>query len=816
MYKKNINFRSRSLLVLGLSISIIGAEAAESDEKNTVREIEEIVVTASRRESLSQSTPVAVTALSRSVRDQLGLLTIQDIAAFTPGVSYQSTPNRISIRGVGRLENSLGSDPGVATYYNGTYTSETSTIGIIPLFIERTEILRGPQGTLFGRNSVGGLVNVISRPADDEFSMDVQTTFGDYGRNLIATSITGPVSENVRFRLNAMKDKRDGYQNNLSGTNGGSNDRSYVELHLEADITDRLSLWLKYNRSEADSLTQASGVVAPYASGISQGGLVPFPQYGLSDNPTLNDNRTVRSDHEGRSILDDTNKIILQLSYAFENFEVKYIGSDAQYNLAYDTDFDGTDQASFDYPLLNLVTFMPYSIPVSSYHVNYLEENKRYDSHEIQVTTTSEDKVQFVGGLYYYEETIEQPFHLRLPYETALYSPFSFVTFGAGNPNPNGDYYYQLGTIDSEAYAAYGQFDIELTEQLNLTLGLRYSEDKKDGYEEQRSIIYNPTWNVFGIWGFPLPATMSVDVSANGNGPASRYLSNEWDALTGKIGLDYQMTDDILIYGNIATAYKSGGMKLGSLEALDLTQPDGISLTGSPFVKEEKVLTYEAGIKSDLLDKKLRLNLATFYYDYEDMQAPVSRRNENGVNISEFINVPESTVYGFEIESTLFVANSIQLIANYSYLRAEITDEFLLNDTNFPVSERVVEDVNGHSLPKSPKNKLTLAATYYLDTEIGDFNFSADWSYFSKQNTSFFERSIYEIESYAISGARVAFTPSDNSFSAILGVSNITDEDVPINSLAISGVENNFSRIEGPAAPRVLYLQLTKTFGKIR
>ena len=232
MYKKNINFRSRSLLVLGLSISIIGAEAAESDEKNTVREIEEIVVTASRRESLSQSTPVAVTALSRSVRDQLGLLTIQDISAFTPGVSYQSTPNRISIRGIGRLENALGSDPGVATYYNGTYTSETSTIGIIPLFIERTEILRGPQGTLFGRNSVGGLVNVISRPSDDEFSMDVQTTFGYYGRNLIATSITGPVSENVRFRLNAMKDNRYVYHNNLSGTNGGSNYRSYVELHL--------------------------------------------------------------------------------------------------------------------------------------------------------------------------------------------------------------------------------------------------------------------------------------------------------------------------------------------------------------------------------------------------------------------------------------------------------------------------------------------------------------------------------------------------------------------------------------------------------
>ena len=813
---KNINFRARALLVLGLAIPIIGAEAAESNEKRTVREIEEIMVTASRRESLSQSTALAVTAISSSERDRLGLLTIQDIAAFTPGVSYQSTPNRMSIRGIGRLENALGSDPGVATYYNGAYTSETSRIGSIPLFIERTEILRGPQGTLFGRNSVGGLVNVISRPADDEFSMDVQTTFGDYGRNMIATSITGPVLDNVRYRLNALKDKRDGYQDNLSGTNGGSNDLSTVELHLEADITDRLSIWLKYNRTESDLLTQATGVVAPYASGISQGGLVPFPQYGLSDNPTLNDNRTVRSDHEGRSNLDNTNQTILQLSYAFDNFEVKYIGSDAQYDLAYDTDFDGTDRASFDYPLFDPVTFMPYSIPVSSYHVNYLEENKRYNSHEIQVTTSSEDKVQFIGGLYYYEESIEQPFHLRLPFETALYSPFSFVTFGAGNPNPNGDFYYQLGTIDSEAYAAYGQFDIELTEQLNLTLGLRYSEDKKDGYEEQRVILYNPIGNVFGAFGFPLPAGTSVDISANGNGPASRYLSNEWDALTGKIGLDYQMTDDILIYGNVATAYKSGGMKLGSLEALDLTQPDGIGLTGSPFVEEEKVLTYEAGIKSDLLDKKLRLNLAAFYYDYEDMQAPVSRRDENGVNISEFLNVPESTVYGFEIESTLFVADSMQLIANYSYLRAEITDEFLLVDTNFPVSERVEEDVNGHSLPKSPANKLTLAASYYLDTEIGDFTFTANWSYFSKQNTSFFERSIYEIESYAIAGARVAFTSPDNSFRAILGVSNITDEDVPINSLTISGEENNFARIEGPAYPRVLSLELTKTFGKVR
>ena len=154
------------------------SEVADSESR---RVIEEIVITAERRESFVQSTPVAVTALSAEDREQLGLRNIQQIAQFTPGVSYQSSPNRFTIRGIGRQTNALGSDPGVATYYDGTYTSETAAIGQIPLFVERTEILRGPQGTLFGRNAVGGLVIVISRRPEDEFSADFQASTNDYG-----------------------------------------------------------------------------------------------------------------------------------------------------------------------------------------------------------------------------------------------------------------------------------------------------------------------------------------------------------------------------------------------------------------------------------------------------------------------------------------------------------------------------------------------------------------------------------------------------------------------------------------------------------
>lgn len=169
-----VPFLLGSALIL-LSAQKLMAESNSEDlrESTDRRSIEEVIVTATRVESSAQETAIAVTTFGAREREELGLRTIQEIAAFTPGVSYQSNPNRFTIRGVGRLDNATGSDPGVATYYDGTYTSETAAIGQIPLFIERTEVLRGPQGTLFGRNAVGGLVNVISRRPSDEFSADV-------------------------------------------------------------------------------------------------------------------------------------------------------------------------------------------------------------------------------------------------------------------------------------------------------------------------------------------------------------------------------------------------------------------------------------------------------------------------------------------------------------------------------------------------------------------------------------------------------------------------------------------------------------------
>ncbi|MEM1434357.1 MAG: TonB-dependent receptor, partial [Pseudomonadota bacterium] len=595
-----------------------------------------------------------------------------------------------------------------------------------------------------------------------------------------------------------------------SGPDPDSEDIEFAEVQLEADLTDRLSVWLRYNRSETDNQPNIDALRAPYATSVFQGALVPFAQFGLTNNPAEFDNRRVRTDHDGFSRL-DADQVTLEVSYAFDQFELKYIGSYNEYEFSYSRDADDTDQASIDYPLVDPATFLPIPLSVSTYAVNHIEENKEFTSHELQFITSGEGRLQFIGGLYYYEEDIDQPFHLRLPFEPALQTPFSFVTFGPGNANPDGDFYYQLGSIESEAFAAYGQFDLELSDRLNLTLGLRYTEDEKDGYEEQRIVLYNPAANVFGAFGFPLPPTTSIDISLNGNGPATRSLENEWDAVTGKIGLDFQLNEDILFYGYAARGYKSGGMRLGQLEGLDLTQPGGISLSNSPFVDEETVWAYEAGMKSDLADGKLRLNLTAFYYDYEDQQAPVSFTDTTGVVLQDFINVPETSSYGFEAETIWYPTDNLQLIANYGYLKAEIEADLLLVDNALPVPETV--NVKGNVLPKSPEHKVTLAASYYLDTAIGNFNFTANWSRYSEQYASFFERDLYEIDSYSIAGARITYWTNDESLRVILGVNNLTDEDAPTETLRAATAENGFARVEAPLAPRVVFLELTKSFG---
>ena len=187
--------------------------AAAAATSNT---IEELVVTAEKRSQSLQDVPVAISAYTSEKRDLLGINTIQDMTNFTPGLEYSSQLDRISLRGVGRLTNVQAADPGVATYSDGVYTSSTVEAGKTPLFVDRVEVLRGPQGTLYGRNSIGGAINVLSKRPTEELYGEVRATVGNYGRTLLEAAVSGPLAPDLQFRLGGNWEKqRDGYYKNI-------------------------------------------------------------------------------------------------------------------------------------------------------------------------------------------------------------------------------------------------------------------------------------------------------------------------------------------------------------------------------------------------------------------------------------------------------------------------------------------------------------------------------------------------------------------------------------------------------------------------
>ena len=240
----------RSLLAVGVSAAAIAAVATPAAAQ-TVNMIEELVVTAEKREQSLQDVPVAISAFTSKQRDLVGISTVQDLTNFTPGFVYQSSNDRASMRGIGRLTNVNAVDGAVSIYIDGLFTTSTVLAGGPPLDVDRVEILRGPQGTLYGRNAIGGTVNVISVRPTEDFYAEVRAIAENYDFTNFQAAISGPIAENLRFRVSGYKlDQRKGYFTNVGGpdlpSEGSKRDEYQVQAQIEADLGENAELWLSY------------------------------------------------------------------------------------------------------------------------------------------------------------------------------------------------------------------------------------------------------------------------------------------------------------------------------------------------------------------------------------------------------------------------------------------------------------------------------------------------------------------------------------------------------------------------------------------
>ncbi len=519
-----------------------GANQTAENPGGDTSVLTEIVVTAERREQSLQQVPVAVTAFTSEKRDLIGIQSIVDQTNYTPGLTYQPALDRLSLRGVGRLSNSHSVDSGTAIYVDGAFTTSTFEAGRDPLFVERTEILRGPQGTLYGRNAIGGAYNVISKRPTKELSGEARLTVANYDRQEITGRLSGPITDWLRFSVGYQKILQgEGFVRNLSGAPGlrftttdGVRDQDYFEAQLAGEI-GKFDFWFYYGKNQWNDSAPPGTVtnggtfsppeINPYV-GSGGTGLAPIPSFGFTGgqntrffgpirgNPALvtGDPFNVQTNVAFKNTLHENDIFRTQLAYHFNDFDVKYIGAFNRYNYFYTNDTDQTSITSYQIPLnpsaapVTTIATPAGPVGVNCFQlqaagacspltvfpntINTYNEDEEFYSHEFNIASTWDKPIQYIAGLYYYHEKFQYPIDVFQPEQTQLSTPLNATTALPAPANSRRLLLHNNTFSSISSKAAFIQLDYKFFEHFKLTGGLRYTSDEKKAVEEQRVVCF--------------------------------------------------------------------------------------------------------------------------------------------------------------------------------------------------------------------------------------------------------------------------------------------------------------------------------------
>jgi iron complex outermembrane receptor protein len=879
-----------------LASAALGGSAI-AQEKTTM--LEEIVVTAQKRSENLQEVPIAISAYTSKTRELIGITTIQDLTNYTPGLSYSTALDRASIRGIGRNTNNLASEAGVATYADGFYNNSTTSAGSSPLQVERVEVLRGPQGTLYGRNSIGGTINIISKRPTTEFYGEGRLAYESFNRQVVEAAVSGPLADWLRVRVFAANtNQNDGYFHNVAGgpDEGGVTHANYIELQLAADFGPNVDAWLKASTYGYQNSSRNSAFVGSYdyskipvgflANGAAYGILLPGSNFsagtsetsatGITTNPALQNIRDFATNTPAKQVLSNAPTFVGHLNWHLPGVDLKYIGGFNKYNYHATTDFDGTAVSSYTVPLRTgspaAGDFGPYCnatpgctpVRVASDSVQQYVEDKQYYSNEINISSSGDGRLQWIAGLYQYSEEYTQPLYYP-SLVPAFLTPYSIapgagafgsaLVTGLAPPNPSGKVYSANQDMNTDSHAAFGQVDWRFIDSLKLTLGARYTEDKRHGTESTRQICYGLSSYAYGcgdlgVYGSNAIATDVTNSLISHNNPMgttgvatvdpitgiwSRGLKDEWHATTGTAGLEWNPNSDTALFGKYSRGYKSGGFNAGVITAAPETNP-------------ELVDAYELGAKLTLANT-LQMNVAVFYYDYQGMQIPLSVTPLSGPTQTQFFNMDVQNS-GAELETIWQPTSQLQLMFNYAYLTAEIQSKcdpatgeaVCLVDNNdaqakdpqanqagplvpgslgSPPSQS--QSVYGQQVPQSPKNKASLNVNYRFDFSPGSLTLSASDIWKDSTYFSIFNRSYNLAPSYSQVDVRATWTDSENRYSVVAYARNLLDKEGYDGYNG--GLVGNTNAIGGPQSvgetisltpPRVFGIQVQYRIGSTK
>tara|TARA_B110000211_G_C14076257_1_gene552208 strand:+ start:721 stop:3072 length:2352 start_codon:yes stop_codon:yes gene_type:complete len=765
-------------LVLSLITPISDTIAAETASDMS---LEEIVVTARRQEENLQEVPLAVSVLSGEDLLEQGGLKIDTIGKMAPNVHFEAAGGTsgvkspvIFIRGMGQADFIPVEDPAVGIYLDGVFMGRNIGSVFDLIDIERIEVLRGPQGTLFGRNTIGGAINIVSKRPVDEFGGTIRVSAGDEGYLEINGTVNIPISEKVSARLSGFSRERDGYVDAIQydDLQIGNDDIWGLRAVIRADVSDNFSIDASFDYSEAD---EAPGAISP-VRGIGGFNGSNIPVMGLPDQAFVFFHNTIYSGDPA-----SCNSAVGQATNKACYGSVWNTGDPYKINSVY-VDNDGnkvepeqsvevmggnitmtwdigdmtlksiTSHREFDISLFNDLDFSPF-ILFANNHDEYSQDQQ---SQEFQLTGEAMGgRVDYVLGLFYFREKGREAIFNQITFAPPLSGPPSFF------------FQYLDRYIDNDSQAVFGQANIDLTESLTLTVGARYTESNKD---------------------FQLDTRRRVGPLSEQGGKLTTTET------TPMASLAWNIKDDMMLYASYSEGYRDGSYAARFTGAV----PDPL-----PNYEPEYVTNYELGIKSTIWDGRMRLNASAFVMDYEDMQIAASSDAVTTSSTKE--NLGDATLRGLEVEMTALITESFSINVNIGVLDDEI--DSLLGTL---VSNTIVIGKD-NDLAMTPDYTLSIMAKYERQlTNGGAISLRADYSMKDDYYTRAENMPENLIDDYENLNLNATYYSVDNSWSATLGMRNATDAEYYQSATSFSSFGEVFGQ---PVRPRTVYATLQYNFG---
>jgi iron complex outermembrane receptor protein len=739
---KHMKLLNKSILVLSIHAALASqASFAQETAVENERELEKITVTAQKRSQSIQEVPISIATLHGEQFESIfsGGDDIIALAVRVPGLYAETSNGRVAprfyIRGLGNTDFDLAASQPVSIVMDDV-VKENGILKSFPLFdVDQVEVIRGPQGTLFGRNTTAGIIKFDSVKPTEDFNAYAKLGLGNLGTVNFEGAVGGGLSDNLAGRFSVLSQDRDDWIDNAyTGQNdafGGFDEKAWRAQLLFTPSED-FSALLNIHGRELDGTASVfrANVFTQGSNNLNQNFDRDVVYYDGDVDANGPDNNPQKYENYGASLklefgLQDMSLTSITAIETAEGSSLGDIDGGVFLFAPADIDGDGTEETTF-----------PGNIAFGAVTQDNLDDLQQF-TQEIRLASDTEDALSWQVGAFYYD------------------SEFNVTSI---------DGYFGATTVfhENTTWAIFGQTSYDVNDKLNITAGLRYTDDEKSLVVGEQNVN-----------GFAL---------VTGDATIQEYedITVDDSQVSWELSANYRIDKDTSVFARLANGFRA-----------QTIQGRDVAFEGAPSIAEpETINSFEVGSKADLLDGTLRLNGAVFYYQIDDIQFSAIG---GGANNTALINADKGTGYGFEVDAQYLATDNLTLTAGYSYNKTEIKDNSLTvlpcgaNPAFGATGNCAVLDprpdgfqasIDGNPFPQAPETIFNFTARYAVPMgDDGEFSIYTDWAFQGETNLFLYDSVEFKTDNNFEGGIRIAYENFDQNYSIALFGRNITDEE---------------------------------------